>query len=934
MSLSNFLFDKIIKNKCNHKEKLNKNISYNKPYYYCYKCNNIILIDNGKTYCTSKLILDEDDPSDKIEFDPISIVKLMIERQEEQIKDINEKLVLNYSNNDDIINFNQINSNFFNESEKSNYFGILNSDQSEKIDNTENEKIKNIKKLGSDLMINSNSGLLKDKKNNKFTKLLFDEEIFDKYAKNRNKILIYIHKLCTKLKYNDSSFYLSLYLLDTYLSRIFSDDITERELFLVVLGFFLISSKFIEDDIFEPELQIFCNIEKSISLTMEEIRASEVQCLTLINYNMYLYSSYDWLNILLSNGILFENEIKDMNELGNIYIYTQKLLTLITSKIYFCRFSSLQIAFSIVQLSREKYLNKNLEISEKLYKLLISLYGIEFSDYEECYNIIKKDLIDNENNDEDNEEESLNSNIDTTKSNTNTNKTIKSTDIILTKDNKNILTEERNISNLNSSGRKNKFKVYLNSNKGKKYMNTDYNVKLKINKNSKNKYKIYSSPGQINFLNHKKNYKSSDRNYEYLQNNSIGIFNENCQNLSPNIMSHNNSLSNTSFKSTNFIPKDPQHLIIDCYRNDKQLILSGKNQKNNNTLYINYAPKLLIKNTGPNINNINYINNININNEVINLYSGNKSKKLHKNISSGLNFNFCYNINSNNNKNNNNNENKSNNYIVKNSLITIGNSDNNQINIINNVNKMNINNKNKNKKDNNNIRITSSQNMLSINNAITSSFNNLNKMDSNNKEKYKTHLLLDMTNNPNGNMIYNRNDNNQIIIPVEKENKSCNKYTFSEYNNININNNNNKSKTKFRLHLGKKKEIKVMNTNININLNNKFNNRKFTINFKDIVNKKINMERGNNFISKDSNSKMKRFKSLNSNNYIINTNNKNKTNKKEYHNINKSKNDKKNIKMDNKNKINNIKNDIIRHKNLDIINSGLPKLKFIKNLLK
>ena len=130
---------------------------------------------------------------------------------------------------------------------------------------------------------------------------------------------------------------------------------------------------------------------------------------------MYLYSSYDWLNILLSNGILFENEIKDMNELGNIYIYTQKLLTLITSKIYFCRFSSLQIAFSIVQLSREKYLNKNIKIYEKLYKLLIYLYCIEFSDYEECYNIIKKDLIDNENNDEDNEEESLNSNIDTTK---------------------------------------------------------------------------------------------------------------------------------------------------------------------------------------------------------------------------------------------------------------------------------------------------------------------------------------------------------------------------------------------------------------------------------------------------------------------------------------------------------------------------------------
>jgi hypothetical protein len=113
------------------------------------------------------------------------------------------------------------------------------------------------------------------------------------------------------MEYNDSSFYFSLYLLDTYLSRIISDDISDRELFLVVLGFFLISSKYIEDDIFEPELQIFCNIEKSILLTINEIRESEVQCLTLLNHNMYIYSVYDWLSILLSNGIVFEEEIND-----------------------------------------------------------------------------------------------------------------------------------------------------------------------------------------------------------------------------------------------------------------------------------------------------------------------------------------------------------------------------------------------------------------------------------------------------------------------------------------------------------------------------------------------------------------------------------------------------------------------------------------------
>jgi len=40
--------------------------------------------------------------------------------------------------------------------------------------------------------------------------------------------------------------------------------------------------------------------------------------LEFINYNMYNYSVYDWLNIFLNNGILFENELKSMKLLGNI----------------------------------------------------------------------------------------------------------------------------------------------------------------------------------------------------------------------------------------------------------------------------------------------------------------------------------------------------------------------------------------------------------------------------------------------------------------------------------------------------------------------------------------------------------------------------------------------------------------------------------------
>ena len=920
MSLSNSLFDKIIKNKCHHNNIFNKNKSYHKSYFYCYKCNNIILIDNNKLYCTYKLLSEVDniDMNDKVEFDPITIVKQMIQRQEEQIKDINDKLVLNYLNNEEINTNNNINDN-----ENINRSGITSIGDYE-----EKEKIKNLKTVNSELMSLNNSIPQKNSKNNnKLTKLLFDDETFEKYSKQRNKVLIYVHRLCTKLKYNDCSFYLSLYLLDTYLSRIFSEDITERELFLVVLGFFLISSKYIEDDIFEPELQIFCNIEKSILLTVDEIRSSEVQCLTLVNYNLYLYSAYDWLNILLSNGILFENEIKDINELANIYLYTQRLLTILTSKIIFCKYSSIQIAFSIVHLSREKFLHKNLETSQKLFKLLISLYGIDFSDYEECYIAIKKDI--NQYNESEDEQESSNKNTNTnSKTNINTQSIeIKSSNI------NNIMNDEKDLSNTNSSGRENKFKIYLNSNKDKKYINTDININ-NINKNSKQKYKLYASPGQTNFANHKKKAKSNEKNYEFLSNNSIGLF-PNDNKKSPNILTHNNSSNNNSFKSTNFIPKETQHLMIDCYRNDKQLILSNKNKKDNNTLYINYEPKFLIKNTKTNINNINYINNININNEIINLFSGNKKKKMHKNISSGLNLNYGYKINDN--KKNKNNENKINNFIINKAILTMGNSNQPNVNYEYNIN--NINN-NKIKKENyNNIHITTSQNIIAINNDITNSFKNPshNKLDPNKKEKYKTHLLLDVSSNPPG-LVYNRNESNQFIVPPEKENKSCNKYSFNGYNYINndTNNDNNKKKNKLKLHLNRKNEIKVMNTNININLVNKFSNRKFTLNFKDIVNKKTKMERPNNFISKEKKSNMKRFKSLNSNNYMINKN-KEKENKIYNFNENKSSNDKVNIFIQNKNEKKDkrnipIESNILNYKNLAQFNSRLPKLKLNKNI--
>ena len=832
-------------NSCEHMEELNKCISAQKEYFYCYKCNNIFLIDQDKYYCANKYIDEDKDLCEEIEFDPVITVKNMIERQEEQIKEINEQLILNFS-------YKEENNN--NNSEKNS------SPTKSNTNDKEESKTKILQRNNNELINNNTFTPKKQKKKRRLTKLLIDEEIFEKYSRIRNRVLIYIHNLCTKMEYNDSSFYFSLYLLDTYLSRIISDDISDRELFLVVLGFFLISSKYIEDDIFEPELQIFCNIEKSILLTINEIRESEVQCLTLINHNMYIYSVYDWITTLLNNGIVFKEEVTDKNEVEEIYAYTQKLLTNLTSKIFFCKYSSIQIAFSIIQLSREKYLNKDLKLSKKIFDLLLDLYEISFSDYKDCYILIKNDLE----NETEEESEDDDSNLDM---NINSKKAAKSLEVNLTESNYSNMKGKRNIDIIMGNPEKNKYLLSQNSNK---YINTDFNIK---NNGKKNKIKLYISPGQLNLATHKLKYKSSDKNYEMQTKN----FN---RNIHKKMNGNRNTLKNMSIKNSTLNLQDPKQIMLEYQKIEKHLILNGKISKNKNALYINYAPKFLIKNTGPNINNINYINNININNEFINLVDK-KEKKIQKNTKSGLNFNYVYNINStkNNSK-----------YKLKKSLVNRGNSINslNYEYVIDNIKNLNINNKKK--------SFNTSQNIIQNDNPKHK------KIDKSLKERFKTHLVLDMNNSAGA---------NKIIMQTENNTKKM--------NNMNSNNKN----KNYKINLDNKNNMKLLKSNVNNN--NKNNQRKLAINFKNMINKKIITERMNNFITKDTNNISKRFKSLNPKEYTANNNSK----QKNIMNGNKPKNN------NNENK-NNLfekilkENNNMNFKNVALLKSKLPKLKVNK----
>ena len=218
--------------------------------------------------------------------------------------------------------------------------------------------------------------------------LIDSTTIQNSYLKIRKIVMTYLQKLSMKMKYSDSTFYRALYYLDNTMKTIV--DINSKQILYFTIAFFIISGKYNENDIFEPDFNDLTQLNDKIILQIDEILKYEIICLKLIDYNLINYSSYDWLMVLLSNGFIFEEEIKGkpVNTINNTYNYIKKTLALITSKSYFFKYNPFKIAFSLIHLGREKFIN---EEDGKYFKLIKELYNISFSDYENYYKKIKQE---------------------------------------------------------------------------------------------------------------------------------------------------------------------------------------------------------------------------------------------------------------------------------------------------------------------------------------------------------------------------------------------------------------------------------------------------------------------------------------------------------------------------------------------------------------
>ena len=222
------------------------------------------------------------------------------------------------------------------------------------------------------------------------------------YLKYRKMMILKLQKLMKIFDYCDVTFYQTLFFLDTYLSHKMTEDISEKTILYYLVGYFLCAVKIKETDIYEPSFDSFFDLSKGIYLSTSKIAYYEVLCLKSIHYNVFSYSAYDWISQLISNGVVFNCEIDSNNEVimikghrhslvNTINKYAVKLLLNLTNKSVFFKYSPMHVAISLIQITREKYINKTM-IKKNLFINLINLYGIKPNDYQKCYEEIKAEI--------------------------------------------------------------------------------------------------------------------------------------------------------------------------------------------------------------------------------------------------------------------------------------------------------------------------------------------------------------------------------------------------------------------------------------------------------------------------------------------------------------------------------------------------------------
>ena len=230
-------------------------------------------------------------------------------------------------------------------------------------------------------------------KSNKENNYLYSFKI---YYKNRRDIILHIKKLCNKYNTSKNCFYLTMALIEEFFINNDEKHISKYQMDLIINSIFILAYKFFEKDsdyfISYKSFKTYFYKEKK-HVKEKNLRIAEVQCLQILEYNLNKFTIFNFLELVLSSGIILEKEVLNFNIISKIYNECFKLLDFcFEENDLMIEYPISQIVFSIVYLVRKQ--NNLIYNIEKNFK---KIYNIELKKYLNCIKYISSIYYKNEN---------------------------------------------------------------------------------------------------------------------------------------------------------------------------------------------------------------------------------------------------------------------------------------------------------------------------------------------------------------------------------------------------------------------------------------------------------------------------------------------------------------------------------------------------------
>jgi hypothetical protein len=199
------------------------------------------------------------------------------------------------------------------------------------------------------------------------------------YIKIRKQIIKDMKLFCNKYKLNKKTFFLALDYLDRICSRMLGFDLEAvKQIYQICI---ILASKLIENQ------SKVIEIKKLARIISTNYAKDELYLLTLLNYDLKVFTCYDILIDILNCGFIFNDEDFSVRKMHSIYSEIENILYLFSESKYYIDMTHKEIAMAIMGFIRETL--GLVAFSNNIQNMFMHEY-VDIHNYVNCLNKLRK----------------------------------------------------------------------------------------------------------------------------------------------------------------------------------------------------------------------------------------------------------------------------------------------------------------------------------------------------------------------------------------------------------------------------------------------------------------------------------------------------------------------------------------------------------------